>query len=246
MSNPKLSVVIPAYNEVENLKKGVLDQVSEYLSKQSYENEVVIVDDGSTDETVKTITDQIKDKKNFRLIKNPHSGKAITVMTGLLQSKGEIVLFTDMDQATPLSEIEKFFSQFKEGYEVVIGTRVGRKGAPLIRKFYVLCNTILRFLFLGITLDTQCGFKAYSRKAATEIFSFLLKKWNSMKVRGAAVNAGWDMEQIFIAKRKGFKIIGVPVSWHYVGTERVGIGAALEAVKDLLRIKVGDLMGEYK
>lgn len=242
----KLSVVIPAYNEAENLEKNVLDEVYEYLSKQGYSYEVIIVDDGSKDSTISIVKEQIKNKENFKLIENQHGGKAITVMTGLLVSKGEIALFTDMDQATPIRELGKLIREFEEGFEVVIGTRQGRKGAPLIRKFYVLGNTLLRFLLLGITTDTQCGFKAFSRNAVDTIFPHLLRRWKKLSAGGAAVNAGFDMETIFVAKKKGFKIKGVPVEWHYVGTERVGVSAAIEAVLDLIRIRVNDLQGKYK
>lgn len=247
MDNLKLSIVIPAYNELENLKKGVLGEVENYLKAVDYLYEVVIVDDGSTDSTVAIIKQQIGHKKNFRLIENPHGGKALAVITGLLEAKGEVALFTDMDQATPLREVENFFPQFKEGYEVVVGSRQGRKGAPLIRKLAAWGFATLRNLVLGLPFaDTQCGFKAFNRKSRQTIFPGLKREWEKMRAKGAAVNAGFDVEALFLAKKKGFKIAEVLVDWHHVGTERVQIiKDSIDGLKDILRIKWNDLRGKY-
>ena len=243
----KLSVIIPAYNEAANLKSGVLDQVDSYLKEQDYSYEVVIVDDGSTDNSVELIKEQISNKKGFRLVENAHGGKAITTMTGLLAGKGEVVLFTDLDQSTPLDQVEQFFPKFDEGFDVVIGSREGRKGAPLVRKLSAWGFSLLRTVILGLPFkDTQCGFKAFTDQAAQEIFGPLLVEWQRQKAKKAAVNAGWDVELLFIAKKKGLKIAEVPVEWHYVGTERVQlIGDAVEAVKDMLKVRVNNLRGVY-
>ncbi len=249
MSNsPKLSVIMPAFNETGNIKKGVLGQVDKYLKSQDYSYEVIIVDDGSTDETVNLIGSEIKNYKNFSLIKNPHAGKAITVMTGMLQSKGEIVVFTDLDQATPLDQIEKFFPKFSQGYDVVIGARSGRKGAPFIRKLSAWGFTVLRNIILGLPFsDTQCGFKAFNQKAVRLIFPSLLTIWKNRTTKNAAVNAGFDVEMLFMGRKKGLKITDVPVEWHYVGTERVPFfKSAIEAIHDMLRIRLNALQGRYK
>src|SRR3989344_1231397 len=117
-----LSVVIPAYNEEPNFEKGTLNQIPEYLENQSYSYEVLLIDDGSEDQTAALAEKFIKKYKNFRLIKNPHQGKAETVKTGVLAAKGELVLFTDFDQATPIFEVEKLLAYFPE-YDIVIGSR---------------------------------------------------------------------------------------------------------------------------
>ena len=247
MQNIKLSVVIPAYNEVRNLNKGSLDEVNDYLKKQDYFYEVLIIDDGSTDETVKIVEEQIKNKKNFKLIKNPHGGKALTVISGMLKTLGEIAVFTDMDQATPIDQIEKFFPKFEEGFDVVVGSRQGRKGAPLLRKFMGLGFSIVRFIILGLPFaDTQCGFKAFNQQSIKTVFPQVQKIWEENKVKGAAVNAGFDVETLFLARKKGFKIAEVMVDWRHVGTERVQlIKDSLDAVKDMLRIRFNDLLGKY-
>ncbi len=247
MPNIKLSVIIPAYNEVKNLKTGVLDQVDEYLKTQDYEYEVLIVDDGSSDNTVEVATELIKNKKNFKIVKNPHGGKAITVMSGLLKAEGEIALFTDMDQATPIKEIEKLLLKFNEGFDIVIGSRQGRKGAPLIRKLMAFGFATLRGLMLSLPfVDTQCGFKALNKKSRDEVFPILLEQWKSRKAGGAAVNAGFDVETLFLAKKMGFEIAEVPVEWHHVGTERVQmVRDSIDAVKDMIRIRTNSIRGVY-
>lgn len=247
MGQIKLSVILPSFNESENLKTGVLDKVEDYLKNLKINYEVIIVDDGSKDKTIEIINESIKNKKNFRLIENSHNGKAITVMTGMMEAKGEIVLFADMDQATPIDQIAKFFPRFEEGADIVIGSRTGRKGAPFFRKLTAWGFSVLRNLILGLPLkDTQCGFKAFNQKAVQLIFPKLLKSWENMKTKGGGVNAGFDIEVLFIAKSKDLEIAEVDVEWHYVGTERVQvIKDSIDAIKDMLRIRVNSLLGRY-
>ena len=247
MSNPKLSVIIPAYNEADNLKNGVLEEVYDYLKQQKYTYEVLIVDDASKDNTRELVAQFIKDKPGFKLIENEHGGKAITVMSGLLKAEGEITVFTDMDQATPLDQIEKLWPKFDEGFDIVIGSRQGRKGAPLIRKISAWGFATLRNLIVGLPFkDTQCGFKAFKQDAIKKVFPELLAKWKTHQQQGSAVNAGFDIEFLFIARKKGLKIAEVPVTWHHVGTERVQlINDAIEAISDMLRIRFNDLSGKY-
>lgn len=254
---PYLSVVIPAYNEEKNLKKGVLHDVEEYLKKVEYPYEVILVDDGSTDKTAKFVTQFIKGKPSWRLIKASHGGKALAVMRGLLLATGEIALFTDMDQATPLSEVEKFFPYFEKGFstrggpasgwDIVIGSRKGRQGAPTLRKLAAWGFAALRSVILDLAfLDTQCGFKAFNVRAREAVFPKLQGIWDDMRAKGAAVHAGFDVETLFLARKRGLRIAEAPVKWHYVGTERVQlIRDSIDAVRDLLRIRVNDVMGKY-
>lgn len=244
----KLSVIIPAYNESANLKKNVLEELAEYLDKNIKDYETIIVDDGSSDDTIKLVEDFSKKNSKFKLIKNNHGGKAIAVMTGLLNSKGEIGLFTDMDQATPISEIKKLLPYFEKNYDIVIGSRSGRKGAPPIRKLMAFGFSLVRTFVLGLPFkDTQCGFKAFSRKSIDSIFPYLLKRWHKhLQKKGAAVNAAFDVETLFLAKKKGFIIKEVTVEWHHVGTERVQVVKdSIEAVIDILKIRANDILGRY-
>jgi dolichyl-phosphate beta-glucosyltransferase len=243
----RLSIVIPAYNEAKNLKKGVLAAVHQYLKDQKYSYEVIIVDDGSSDNTRDLIKEQIKDYKSFRLIENKHSGKALTVITGLLEAKGEVALFTDMDQATPISELEKILPKFEENFDIVIGSRHGRKGAPFMRKLAAWGFVVMRKIFLGLPFeDTQCGFKAFNQRSRNEIFPIIKDEWGVVHTGGGAVNAGFDVEVLYIAKKKNFEIAEIPVLWNYVDTERVQvIKDALAAIYDMLRIRVNDFKHKY-
>lgn len=243
----KLSVVIPAYNEEINLKKGVLDDVAVYLDNLKIDFEVIVVDDGSSDSSVELIKKNISKKKNFSLIQNSHGGKASAVMTGMLKTSGEIVLFTDMDQATPINQIEKFIPKFEEGADVVIGSRHGRKGAPIFRKLAAWVFSFLRGIILGLPFaDTQCGFKAFSKRAVDKIIPKIKNEWGVVHFKGGAVNAGFDVEILYLAKKYDFKIAEVNVEWNYVDTERVQvIKDALAAIYDMLRIRWNDLMGKY-
>lgn len=247
MSNIKVSIVIPAYNEAKNLKKGVLFEVWEYLGGINYAYEVIIVDDGSSDGSSEIIKKYIRDKKGFKLIENKHGGKAHAVITGLLAAQGDIALFTDMDQATPLNQIEKFFPKFEEGADIVIGRRQGRKGAPTLRKLAAWGFAIVRNLLLGLPFDdTQCGFKAFNKSSRESIFPKIKNEWGVLHFKGGAVNAGFDVEVLYLAKKLGFNIAEVGVEWRYVGTERVQvIKDSLAAIYDMLRIRWSDLIGKY-
>ena len=245
-----LSVVIPSYNEETNIRLGALDKVSRYLERQPYKWEVIIVDDGSSDGSAKLLDDFSKNNKGFSVIHNTHLGKAGTVVRGVQEAKGQVVLFTDLDQATPMREIEKFLPMFKQGFDVVIGSRsTHREGAPVMRLIMARGFMTLRSLLLDLKgiVDTQCGFKAFTKTAAADIFGRLKLYGNTNKVNGSMVTAGFDIEVIFIAKKRGYKIKEVPVEWHYVETRRVNpITDSLRGLFDIYRIKYNAWKGYYK
>lgn len=245
-----LSVVIPSYNEMPNLRKGVLDRVSHFLSKQKYGWEVIIVDDGSNDGSVEFVQDFIKDEKNFKLIKGAHSGKAGAVTAGVLESKGDWVLFTDMDQATPIEEVNKLVPFTKE-YEIVIGSRSStRKGAPWTRALMAKGMIILRSVLVGLRgiNDTQCGFKLFRKDTARELFSKLQTFHHGYrKISGSSVKAGFDVELLFLAAKRGYKIKEVAVNWLYVESRRVSpVKDSIEAVEDLITIRKNEITGKYR
>ena len=247
----KISIVIPSYNEEKNLKKGVLDEVSDFLERKKLDYEVIIVDDGSSDSSVELIKKQISKNNKFKIIQNTHGGKAIAVISGMEKASGDIILFTDMDQATPINQLEKFLPKFDPpaggGYDIVIGSRSGRKGAPLVRKFAAWAFSILRGIILGLPFsDTQCGFKAFNKKSIEKIIPKIKHEWGVLHTGGGAVNAGFDVELLYLAKKYGFKIAEVSVEWNYVDTERVQvIKDAVAAIYDMLRIRWNDLLGKY-
>lgn len=243
----KLSVIIPAYNEEKNLSKEVLSQLGDYLEHQKMNYEVIVVDDGSSDSSVELIKKYIPKNKNFKLIENKHGGKAIAILTGMQEAQGEIILFTDMDQATPINQLEKFIPKFEQGYDLVIGSRTGRKGAPIVRKLAAWGFSVLRTVILGLPFnDTQCGFKAFSKASVLKILPKIKNEWGTLHFSGGAVNAGFDVELLYIAKKYRFKIAEVDVEWNYVDTERVQVVKdAAAAIYDMLRIRFNDLKGKY-
>lgn len=250
MSNIYLSVVIPSYNEMTNLRKGVLDKVNHFLEKQKYKYEVIIVDDGSTDGSIDFVQKFIKENPSFRLIKNSHSGKAGAVTSGVLGASGEYVLFMDMDQATPIEEVEKLLP-FLESFDIVIGSRGSkRQGDPWTRLLMARGMMVLRSLIVGVKgiSDTQCGFKLFRKTVSDELFLKLKNFHHGYKtITGSSVKAGFDVELLFLAQKLKYKIKEVPVEWLYVESRRVSpIRDSIEAVEDLLKIKINDLVGKYK
>lgn len=244
----KLSVVIPAYNEERNILNGSLREVWSFLKDRSYAWEVVIVDDGSGDNTLSLLYDFAKKHKEFRVLAEPHRGKGGSIVAGMLKTTGDIVLFCDMDQATPIEEVEKFIPRFKEGYDIVIGSRSGRKGAPIIRKLMAYGFSILRTIVLRLPYkDTQCGFKAFKKEASEKIFK-RMKVFNERnKVKGAGVTAGFDLEVLYLARKLKFKVAEVSVNWLHKETERINpIKDSFEGLRDLLRVRINALLGKYR
>lgn len=237
-----LSVIIPSYNEAGNLRKGVLDKIDHYLSRQNYSHEVIIVDDGSDDGSAEFVEKFASENKNFKLIRGSHSGKAGAVTKGMLDARGEVRLFTDMDQATPIEEAEKLLPYFDQGFDIVIGSRnTTRKGSPFTRRVMSRSMIILRKLMVGIyeIHDTQCGFKAFDKKSSEALF----KKINDLhhgfsKIHGSNVTAGFDVELLYLAEKYGYKIKEVPVEWLYVESRRVNpINDSINGLIDLARIR---------
>lgn len=249
MDKLHLSIVIPCYNEERNIRLGALESVAHFMNKKTYNWEVVIVDDGSKDKSISLINDFIKEHKHFRLIVNKHQGKADTVTTGILAACGSYILFTDLDQATPINQIDLLVPWFDKGYGVVIGSRnENRRGAPILRLAMARGFMLLRDLMLDLGIsDTQCGFKGFSKKASIDIFKHLRIYGKGKHMTGSTVTAGFDVELLFIAKRLGYKIKEVPVDWHYQETRHVNpIKDSLLGLIDLIKIRLNDVRGIYK
>lgn len=247
--NPYLSVIVPAYNEEPNFKKGTIDEIPKYLKKQNYSSEILIVDDGSEDNTAKLADDFAKKHDHIRVIKNPHQGKAETVKTGVKEARGELILFTDFDQATPISEIEKLLPFFAE-YDIVIGSRqlpgAKREKEPIYRHIMGLgFNLVVQLLAVRGIWDTQAGFKCFKAPVAKELFGKLRVYGLGKKVEGALVTA-FDVELLFIAKKRGYKIKEVPIIWHHVATSRVNpLKDSLRMFRDVIKVRLNDLKGIY-
>ncbi len=247
-----ISIIIPCYNEEENLKRGVLGEVAEYLAEKDFGWEVIISDDGSTDNSKEIINQFVNKNPGFRLLKNRHGGKPWAVWKGIERAEGEWILFTDMDQSTPIEELEKLLPWMKKDYQVVIGSR-GRKreGFSVIRKIGSSVFKFLRSLFLlsGIN-DTQCGFKAMKSRLALEIFPELQFFQDIDKeIKGWRVSA-FDIEMLFLARKNGCKIKEVPVIWEdrdaaVESKQKSYIKESKQMAQEVLRVKLNDLRGKY-
>jgi len=250
MSKPKLSIIIPNYNEKENINNGVLQQVADYLKKVSFTWEVLISDDASTDGSLKMVQDFAKKNKGFRVLANKHGGKAYAVWCGIKKAKGEIVLFTDMDQSTPLKEVEKLLPYYDQGYNVVFGSRgKARQNFPWYRQLMSWGFRVIRQLFLlrGVS-DTQCGFKSFETKLAKKIFPRLSILKDAGQVSGWTVSA-FDVELLFLAEKQGAKLKEVDVFWQDedISTTKSKnfINESTDMLKQILAVKRNDLQGEY-
>jgi dolichyl-phosphate beta-glucosyltransferase len=247
---PKVSIIIPNYNEKENLERGVLEEVSTFLKKANFSWEVIINDDGSTDGSLEILSNFVKKHKGFILLKGKHGGKASGLWSGIKKAKGEIVLFTDMDQSTPLKEIEKLLPWYNKGFNVVFGSRGRlRKNFPLIRQLTSWGFRVIRQTFLLKNVaDTQCGFKSLKKEIALEIFPKLSVIKNFKEAKGWTVSA-YDVELLFLAEKAGYKLKEVDVYWQdediSTGKGKNFITESADMLKQILTVKLNDMKGNY-
>jgi len=247
---PKVSIIIPNYNEKGNLERGVLEEVSSFLKKAKFSWEVIINDDGSTDGSLEILKNFVKENKGFSLIKGKHGGKAYGLWSGIKKAKGDIVLFTDMDQSTPLKEIQKLLPWYQKDFQVVFGSRGRlRKNFPLTRQLTSWGFRIIRQAFLLKTVsDTQCGFKSLKRKVALEIFPKLSVIKNTQVAKGWTVSA-YDVELLFLAEKAGYNLKEVDVFWQdedvSISKGKNFITESADMLKQILTVKLNDIKGKY-
>lgn len=237
-----LSVIIPAYNEEKRLPK-TLEDIDKYLSKQTYDYEILVVDDGSKDKTVKIAESLVPKIKNLKVTGyRKNQGKGYAVRFGMLEAKGDYRLFTDADNSTSIDQIEKIWPWFEKDFDIVIGSR-DVKGAvldppqPWLRKI-ILGEGFKLYRKIIIDLweieDTQCGFKCFNKKAAEEIFS---------KARISCF--AFDPEILVIAKNLGYKIKEIPVLWKNDPESKVKFKSIFKMARDLIIIKLNLIKGFY-
>lgn len=248
-----VSIVIPCYNEENNLKRGVLEEVAAFLKEVSFKWEVIIANDESTDNSLKIAQDFAKNHDNFKVLNLPHGGKPSAVWGGIQSAKYPLVLFTDMDQSTPLKEIKKLLP-FSEKYDVIIGSRgKDREGNSLIR--LIMSRAFLffrRLVLLPKIIDTQCGFKMFKTEVAKELFPNLQFFKDKSDKKGWRVSA-FDVELLFMAQKWGYSIKEVPVIWknedtsNTKGDDNVRFQKNSEQMaKEILRIIKNNLHGLYE
>lgn len=253
MSKFYLSVVIPCYNEEANLKRGVLKEVYDFLKKQDFSWEVLVSDDGSSDKSREIVKREIKKLKNFKLLENPHGGKPSALSFGIKKARGEYILFTDMDQSTPIGELAKLLPFTKHGYGAIIGSRgLTRKDFPIYRKAgAIVFAGVRKILILPEITDTQCGFKLFKsavvKKAFPRLEFFRVKE----KVTGWKVTS-YDVELLFLIKKMGEKIKEVVVKWQDRDVSKSkggGMGQyfkeSREMLMQILRVKLNQYRGLY-
>jgi len=238
-----LSIVIPAYNEGRRIGKTLMETFS-YLDSLNYESEVLVVDDGSTDGTVDKVMESMEIAKGrLRLLRNPgNRGKGYSVRSGMLQARGEIVLFYDADMAVPTTEIPKVIQPISEDrFDVVFGSRyidndlIGKPQSMSRRAVSRIGNLIMRRVTRLDYRDMQCGFKAFRGSTAKSVFR---DQTND--------GYGFDPEVLFIAAKRGWRLLETPVICNHVEGSKVNIlTAPVKVLLEVLRIRRNDLIGLY-
>lgn len=243
--NPYVSVIIPAYKESKRIESNLLE-IEQYLNSKNYSYEVIVITDGSPDDTAEVARAHTNRMKNLRVIANPSNhGKGYVVRQGLLEAKGELRVFLDADGSTSITHLDSFLPEFEKGYDVVIGSR-DVEGAfiqvhqPRYREIMGDMGNWLIRIVLGLWTypDTQCGFKMMTARAAKEVAS-----------RMVVDRFGFDFELIILAKKAGFKIKQMPVRWMNEEGSTVsltGPNGFIQVIIDLFKTRLRLWGGKYQ
>ncbi len=241
MAHPQLSIVIPAYNESARIE-ATLERVMACVEAQKWDAEVLVVDDGSRDNTAAIVQRWMERYPRLHLIQNEgNRGKGFSVRNGLLQAAGDIVMFTDADLSSPMEEAERLMSAIADGADVAIGSRwLDRTRQtihqPLYRQFFGRCFNWVTRRVMGLPFkDTQCGFKAFRRPVAQIIFRLQrIERW------------GFDPEILFIARKLKYTIREVPVTWGHDERSRMSyLKDGIKMLEDMVTIRGNSLAGRY-
>ncbi len=237
----KLSVVIPAYNEASRISHTLL-AVSDYLKNQAYEYEILVVNDGSKDNTAGVVRDLEPSIQNLHLIDNKENhGKGWVTKQGMLAATGDVRLFMDADNSTAVDEVEKMLPLFDQGYEVVIGSRRIQGSVITVHQpwFRDFLGGVFRLIVhtavpIGVT-DSQCGFKAFSGTAAQAIFpKQSIYRW------------AFDVEILALARKMGFKLKEVPITWINDTESHVKLSGMVSMLVEVLQVRLNLWAGKYK
>lgn len=235
------SIVIPAYNEGTRLRP-TLERVLAYLGGQPWSSEIIVVNDGSRDNTAEVVREFAKKDSRIRLVENPgNRGKGYSVRNGMLRARGEVVVFSDADLSSPIEELPKLLAALDAGADVAIGSRWLRaelqsQRQSLHRQLFGRIFNLLQHGLLGLNFkDTQCGFKALTRSAAQTILPLQkIDRW------------GFDPEVLFLARKFGFRVEEVAVRWGHNGDTRINpLADGAKMFGELLRVRWNELTGVY-
>ena len=238
---PTYSIVIPAYNESARLGASI-EKVLAYVHAQGWDAEVIVVNDGSRDNTGEIIRTFARKDPIVKLVENPgNRGKGYSVRNGMLHAQGRIILFSDADLSSPIEEAPKLLNALQAGADIAIGSRWLRaetqtQRQPLHRQIFGRIFNLLLRISLGLQFaDTQCGFKAFKRTAAQAIFPLQkIERW------------GFDPEILFLARKLGFKVQEVPVVWGHSGGARINpVVDGAKMFQEMLRVRWYSISGEY-
>ena len=239
---PKLSVVIPCYNEYERFKNGI-EHFLNYLKKQKYNWEIILVNDGSKDRTLNLIREKASTNPNIKIVSyDSNRGKGYAITKGVEIAKGEIILFSDLDHAVPIRTIETFFKYFEKNIPMVIGSR-RVKGSKILRRQHPLRELLGKGFTLLVKLlidykikDATCGFKAFSNRMAKKIFKKItIFDW------------AFDAELLYLCKIYKVDYVQAPVNWTDVKGSKVSLGRdILRSFFGLIKIRLNDISKKYK
>jgi glycosyltransferase involved in cell wall biosynthesis len=241
MASPQLSIVIPAYNEGARIER-TLERVMTCVATQEWDAEVLVVDDGSSDSTPQIVQRWMVNHPRLHLVQNEgNRGKGYSVRNGLLQAAGDVVMFTDADLSAPMEEAERLLAALENGADVAIGSRWMDKTRqtihqPLYRRFFGRCFNWVTRTVMGLPFkDTQCGFKAFKRPAAQVIFRLQrIERW------------GFDPEILFIARKLGYEIREVPVTWGHDERSRMSyLKDGMKMLEEMAVIRGNSVAGRY-
>ncbi|HZB89472.1 MAG TPA: dolichyl-phosphate beta-glucosyltransferase [Terracidiphilus sp.] len=239
--HPQYSIVIPAFNESARIP-ATLEAVVSCVRAKGWNAEVIVVNDGSRDNTAQLVRDCAAHAPEVRLLENPgNRGKGYSVRNGILQALGEVVLFTDSDLSAPIEEADRLFAAIAAGADIAIGSRWLESGRqthrqPLYRQVFGRCfNAVTRMVMRLPFVDTQCGFKAFTRAAAQTVFHLqTIERW------------GFDPEILFIALKRGYTVKEVPVSWAHDERSRMSyLRDGMQMLKELATVRWNALTGQY-
>jgi dolichyl-phosphate beta-glucosyltransferase len=238
---PFLSIVIPAFNEELRIGSS-LERMREFLVSKEWSWEIVVVDDGSADGTAGIVEAQAAQENNIRLIRAPHGGKGAAVRRGMCEARGQWRFLCDADLSMPPEELGRFFTGpgGTPLYDVSIGSReaVGARrleepwSRHLLGRIY---NWTVKLVALRGIEDTQCGFKLYSDEAAVLVFP-------EQRLQGF----GFDVENLYIARKAGFSIGEVAIDWQYYQGGKVTLGSSILAYLDIFKVRLNSLLGRYR